>query len=282
MVELSAGFAGGYWNVVVRGWKWIVAMALLGAAVAAGLSLTVKPTFEATAIIAMAPATLSVPTANQVPPYYLLVDSPRQLPIAFTPAYYVAVLKSKEVVDAVGASDTVSIAPGSSDKSLIEITARGDDAARVASTANKWALVGADRLQKLLVPSGNETLEAQKQLDKAEQDLVDFSRDNGLEYDMTLLRGSNSLPTSKKVELARLIRARDVAESVYTDLARDLERATLLAKGAYKPTVISAPQPTAPTAPRLIPNSAAGAALGLLIGILGALLLEYGSQVAKR
>jgi uncharacterized protein involved in exopolysaccharide biosynthesis len=281
MLQATAVFSSDYLDVLIRRWKWVASMTILGVAVAALLTLAAKPTFEATSVISVAPATLSVPTANQVPPYYLLVDSPRRLPIAFTPAYYVAVLKSAEVVGAVSPSVPVTIGPSSGDKSLIEITARGEDAAVVTATANKWAEVGVARIQQLLLPKGDEKAAAQSRLDTAEQELVRFSHENGLEYDLTRLRASPALSTEKKLELQRLLRERDVAESVYTDLAREFERMSLSAVGSYKPSALAAPQPTAPIAPKPAQNLVAGGAFGLLIGVLGAFGLESAGRGRK-
>jgi capsular polysaccharide biosynthesis protein len=268
-----------YFDVLIQRWKLVLAMPILAMIAAALVTLTMKPTYEATAIIALAPATLSVPTANQAPPYYLVVDSPRHLPIAYTPAYYVALLKSAEVVNAVAPTVSVTVSPNGSDKSLIEITARGDEPKMVVTTANAWAQAGAARIQQVLFPSGDEAGAAQKNLDVAEQALAKFSQDNALgNYDLTKLRATTALPTDKKLELARLLRTRDVAESVYVDFARDQERATILATNAYRPTMLSASMPTAPISPKPVQDILLGAAFGLLIGILGAFAVEHVSR----
>lgn len=264
-----------YFDVLIRRWKWVLAMPILAMLAAALVSLAMPPTYEATAILALAPATLSIPTANQVPPYYLLVDSPRQLPTAYTPAYYVAILKSAQVVDTVAPRVPVTIAPNGSDKSLLEITARGDDPQKVAATANTWAQVGAERIQQILLPNEDAAATAQKKLDAADQALARFARDNALgAYDVEQLRLGVSLSGEKKAELERLLRARDLAESIYLDFARELERAKILATTLYKPTTIAAPVPAAPVSPKPLQNVLVGAAFGLLLGILGAFAVE--------
>ncbi len=265
-----------YFDVLIRRWNLVLVTVIVAMVAAALVSLLQPPTFEARAIVALAPATLSVPTSNQVPPYYLLVDSPHQLPTAYTPTYYIALLKSAEVVNAVSPRVSVFITPNSADKSLIEITVRGSDRNVVAQTANAWADLGAQYITKILIPTGEQAATAQRKLDAADQALIKFSQDNGLgEYDLAKLRAATALATNKRLELMQLLRARDIAESVYLDLARDQTRAEILGVTAYRPTPIPAPVPDAPVSPQPVQNSLIGAAFGLLIGVIGAFAMEY-------
>ncbi len=270
-----------YFDILIRRWRIVVVMPALAAIAAALVTLTLKPMYEATATIALSPATISVLISTQQPPYYLLVDSPRRLPTAYTPAYYVALLKSAEVADAVSPRLAVSIAPNGADKSLIEITARGDDPQTVARVANAWAQAGARQIEKLLTPTGAEVDLARQKLDAAEQALVQFARENGLNAsDLTDER--LSLPADKQGKLNRLLRARDVADSVLLEFERDYEREAILAATSTPPTPILAPVPTAPVAPQLAPNVASAAVAGLLLGVLGACALEFLSRRTAR
>jgi len=267
----------GYFDVLIRRWKFALALAFLAAIAAALVSFATKPTYEATAVIALSPSTLSVLTTGQAPPYYLMVDSPQRLPPAYTPAYYVALLQSNDVVAQVAPQTEVTIAPDGGDKSLIDIIARSDDPQKAASTANKWMEIGAARMQKALLPNQDGLGAAQARLDEAEQALVKFSGDNGLDYDLALLRKA-VLSTDKRRELDGLLRAHDVAESVYLDFAKDTERGGILAASAYAPTQIAAPIPSTPVTPKVAQNVLIGAAFGLLLGVLGAFALEFFSR----
>jgi uncharacterized protein involved in exopolysaccharide biosynthesis len=268
-----------YFDVLIRRWKFVLAMPILAAIAATLVSAAIKPMYEATAVIALSPATLSVPTSGQAPPYYLMVDSPRRLPTAYTPAYYVALLNSAEVVAQVAPQAAVTIAPNGGDKSLIEITARSDDPQKAVTTANKWMREGAAQIQKALLPSQDELGAAQVKLDEAEQALVKFSKDNGLgDYDLTRLRAASFSSTDKQLELGRLLRAYDTAESVYLDFAKDWERENILTTSAYAPARIAAPVPITPVSPKPAQNIVIGAAFGLFLGILGAFALEYVSR----
>ncbi len=264
-----------FFDVLVRRWQVVVGLTALALLAALGGTMATRPSYEATAVIALAPATLSIPTANQVPPYYLMVDSTHQLPIAYTPAYYVALLESAEVTAKVAATVPVNIAPSSADKSLLEITARAADPNLAAQTANKWAQVGADRIQQLLMPSADQVKAAQSKLDVADQALAKFSQDNSFgEYDLTKLRSATGLSPAKKSDLDALLRARDTAESVYIDFETDYERSTILMSSTYKPNVVNGSVPSSPVSPKPVQNLLVGGGLGLLVGVLGAFALE--------
>jgi capsular polysaccharide biosynthesis protein len=268
-----------YLDVLIRRWQIVVAMPLLAILAAALVTLALKPTYETTATIALAPTTVSISLANQLPPYYLMVNDPRRLPTAYTPTYYVAILKGADVVDAAKPQAQVMLAPDSGDRSLIHVTARGDDPKKVSATATAYALAGAQRIQQLLLPTGEETATAQKRLDNAQQTLIAFARDNGFSYDPTAPDVPSNLARAKVLEFQQLLRERDIAESVYLDFAREYEKAIILANTAYRPTPIPAPEPTTPVSPKLGLNILIGAVFGSLIGLLGAFSIEL---VARR
>lgn len=269
-----------YADVLIRRWKLVLAMPVLAMLAAAVPSFAAAPVFEARAMIAVSPVTLSMPTANQVPPYYLMVDSPRQLPTSYTPAYYVAVVSGAEVAEAVHPAGTVTVSTNGADKSLIEVVAHSENPQVAAQVANAWAEAGAARIQQQLAPDGASVKTAQMNLDAAEHALVTFSSQNELgDYNLGRLRTA-ALSTSKQLELAALLRERDNAEAVYNDLARDWARNTILATNVYKPGTIRAPVPASPISPRPLQNIAGGAALGLLVGILAAFGVEYATRKA--
>jgi capsular polysaccharide biosynthesis protein len=268
-----------YLDVLIRRWYIVVAMPLLAMLAAALVTFALKPAYEATATLALAPTTVSISLANQLPPYYLMVSDPRRLPIAFTPTYYVAVLNGADVVSAAKPQAAVTITPDGTDRSLIHLTARGDDPQKIADTANAYAQAGAQRIQQLVQPTGEEAAAAQRRLDDAQQALITFARDNNFPYDPTAPDIPPTLPRPKVLEFQQLLREHDIAESVYLDFARDYERTTILADTAYRPTIIPASVPTVPVSPKLAQNVLIGAAFGLLIGLLGAFSLEF---VARR
>ena len=258
-------------DVVIRRWMILVAMPLLAVIAATLVSMATGPTYEATAIIALSPATLSVPTSSQAPPYYLMVDSPQRLPVTYSPAYYIDILKSSEVTAKAAPAAAVTIASDSGDKSLIDITASGSDSKEVQTTANMYAQVGAARIQQILLPSDADAVAAQKNLDAADQALIKFSGENDFDgYDLSRLRAAVLSSTEKQLELSKLLHGRDVAESVYLDFAREFGRAQILARGLYAPKVIGSAAPQTPVSPKPTQNILIGAALGLVVGLFGA------------
>ncbi len=264
-----------YLDVLIRRWYVVVAMPLLAMLSAALVTFALKPMYEATATLALAPTTVSISLANQLPPYYLMVGDARRLPTAYTPTYYVALLKGADVVNAAKPQAAVTIAPDGNDRSLIHLTARGDDPKQVADTANAYAQAGAARIQQLVQPTGAEATAARKRMDDAQDALIAFARNNGFSYDPTAPDVPSNLSRAKILEFQQLLRERDIAESVYLDFARDYERTMILANTAYVPTIIPAAAPTAPIAPKLAQNVLIGAAFGVLIGLLGAFSLEF-------
>jgi len=263
-----------WFDVLRRRWRILLTMPALALLAALGVTLTLKPTYQATATIALAPTTLSIPTSNQLPPYYLMVDSPRHLPPAYTPTYYLALLKDASLAPNTPRV-TFSLGVNANDRALIEITARGEDATQVAEAANAYARAGVPAIEKLLAPSDHAVTTAQKNLDAAELALVKFARDNNLgEYALTKMQSVSGLSTDKQLQLERLLRAREIAENVYLDFAREHERATILAGNAYAPRVIAASVLISPVAPNWVQNMLAGAAFGLLVGIVAAFALE--------
>ena len=269
-----------YIDLLIRRWKFVLAMAILAAIAAAFVTFAQKPVFQATATIALAPSTVSVSLSNLLPPYYLMVDSPRNLPPAYTPAYYLAMLKGAEVVAAAQPRSSITIAGDGSDRALIHITARGEDANLTADDANAYAQAGANRLQRLIAPSGAEVAAAKQKLDAAQQAFDKFLLDHKIvDYDPA---APPALPPDQRKELLTLSHARDLAESIYLDFARDFAKTAILAETTYRPTVIPASVPSAPASPQLAQNLLIGGAFGLLIGILGAFTLEFTQRPVQR
>jgi uncharacterized protein involved in exopolysaccharide biosynthesis len=267
-----------YLDVLIRRWYIVVAMPLLAALAAALVTFTLQPTYEATATIALAPSTVAVSLSNLLPPYYLMVDEPRRLPTAYTPAYYIAILQGADVVNAARSPAAITIASDGSDRALIRITARGDDAQRVADAANAYARAGIARIQQLIQPTDDEVRAARQRLDEAENALGAFARENNFSYDPIEPQIPTHLPRAKTLEFQHLLRARDVAESVYLDFAREHQKRAILATTAYRPTLIEATIPTTPVAPKLVPNLLMAAGLGVLVGLLAAFMLELISR----
>ena len=57
-------------DLLIRRWKFVLAMPILAALAAALVTFAIKPAYQATAALALAPSTVSISLANQLPPYY--------------------------------------------------------------------------------------------------------------------------------------------------------------------------------------------------------------------
>lgn len=263
-----------YIDILIRRRLIIAAMIVIAVLAFAGATALTQPTYEATATIALAPATVSVSISSQVPPYYLMVDPSHRLPPAYTPAYYIAVLKSAAVVDAVTPRLPATIASDNADKSLIAITTRGGDPQAAAQAATRWAQVGAARIGQLLLPDGADVALAKQKLDDAQNALDKFLQDNQIsDYDSAM--PPTNLAASQRKQLNDLARARDLADSVYLDIARDNAHASINAATAAQPTVLPAAVPSAPVSPQPLQNILIGAVFGLLIGVAAACAVEW-------
>ncbi len=260
-------------DVLIRRWLMVVAMLALAVLGAAGATFLIKPTYEATATLALAPSTVSISLSNQLPPYYLMVDSPQHLPTAFTPTYYVAILQGADVIGAVKPAAAFTLSADGTDRALIHISARAGDPKQAMDAANQYVQLGAERIARLIAPSGSDAALAKAKLDAAQLALDNFLSDNKItDYDPA---APPPLSADKRKALTQLSRDRDLADSVYLDFARAYQTDAILADSTLRPTTILATQPTAPVAPKFAQNLLLGAAFGLLIGVIGAFALEW-------
>ena len=127
----------GYAGVLIRRWPIVVATTAIAILAAFLVTLATVPVYEATAVVALSPATLSVPATNQSPPYYLTVDSPSHLPRAFTPAYYVALLKSSSVANTVAPASSITPMTSSMTGSVAPDSLRQTKYVRFSMVASK-------------------------------------------------------------------------------------------------------------------------------------------------
>jgi len=80
----------------------------------------------------------------------------------------------------------------------------------------------------------------------------------------------------KRVELAHLLRARDIAEEIYLPLAREAEVARIVSQAGTGVDVISlAAVPIEPMQPKKKLNIVIAGVLGLMVGVFGAFVVEY-------
>ena len=300
-----------YIEVIVRRWKWIAGVTLVAVVTAAIVSfLLITPVYEATVtLLVMKPPLISASQSLEAQVVDALLKS------AEVEAQVVeALLKSGEVeaqvVEALGKVLSPSERePGGlvaeikvaqeGESRVFKVSARAGDPQRAAQIANAWAEVGAEVLREAQTPTDEELKIAEQNLKAAEEALWEFAEANGLaEADLRSLLGSRSdqwsinfflgeggvisqrtlpsLSVEKRMELASLLRSRDIAEEIYLSLSKEAEVAKITAQAGGGVEVISpAVAPSEPVQPRTKLNIAIAGVLGLMVGVFGAFVAEY-------
>jgi uncharacterized protein involved in exopolysaccharide biosynthesis len=286
-----------YIEVIVRRWKWIAGITIVAVVTAAIVSFfVITPVYEAS-------ATLLV----MKPP---LIPASQSLEAQVVEALLRSTNVEAQVVEAL--QETLSPServPGSlvskvkvaqeGKSSVFKISARANDPQKAAQIANAWAEVGTEILREALAPTDGELKLAEQNLKAAEEALWELAEANGLaEADLRSLLGSRSnqwninfflgeggvlgqrtspsLSVESKMELASLLRRRDVAEEIYLSLSKEAEIAKITAQAGGGVEVISpAAVPSEPIQPRTKLNIAIAGVLGLMVGVFGAFLVEY-------
>jgi len=286
-----------YVEVIVRRWRWIAGITLAAVVTAAIVSFfVVAPVYEATAT--------------------LLVAGPPTIPASRSLEAQVveALLKSGEVEAQVvetlgGVLSPPERKPGGlvakikvtreGKSRVFRISARAGDPQKAAQIANAWADAGAELLRRRQAPSDEALRRAEQNLRTAEQALWEFAEASGLAgFDLRSLLGTRgdrwtvnlfleeeevisqralpALSVEKRVELARLLRARDIAEEIYLSLAQEAEMARITGQVERAAEVISpAVAPSEPVQPKKKLNIAIAGVLGLMVGVFGAFAVEY-------
>ena len=182
---------------------------------------------------------------------------------------------------------------------VFRVSARAGDPQKATQIANAWADAGVELLRRRQAPSDEALRRAEQNLRTAERALWEFAETGGLAgFDLRSLLGTRgdrwtvnlfleedevisqralpALSVEKRVELARLLRARDVAEEIYLSLAQEAEMARITGQVERAAEVISpAVAPSEPVQPRTKLNIAIAGVLGLMVGVLGAFAVEY-------
>jgi len=179
-----------YVLAVVRHWRLIIALTLIGGLAAAGVSLALPNTYEAIALVSVTAArtTLRLDSVNQdtslpVHAYPELAMSGDVLAAAYAKAQPVLPASVNTVTKFAGQLTAES----ASDPTLLRLKVRDSNPQRAAQIANMWAEVFANQASKLygqdqanLVVYQQQLVDAKTTLDGAESNLADFQSSNQL------------------------------------------------------------------------------------------------------
>ena len=285
-----------YIDIVVRRWTWILGIILV-AVVTAGIGslFIVTPTYEATAtILAITAPKIVLSRGLETQLVFAEVETEEA-----KASVVEAMLASMEVEAGVveklqDTLPTASTVPGSllrnveveqvDESGVFEISARADDPQRAAQIANAWAETGATVLREAQVAESDQASIAEQDLEAAEQALYEFADANGLsETDLRAFLGSGTgqstasiLSVEKRTDLARLLRARQIAEEIYLSFARQATAERVASEAGTGVKVVSqAAAPIGPVKPQTTLNIVLAGVLGLIVGVSGAFAAEY-------
>ena len=164
-----------YVKVIAKRWKWIVGLTVVAVVVAAGASLLVPPTYEATAAISISQPNPSISYTSLIGSTEVEVQVIEMLRASLSPAEQVP----GGLIDSVKVSQAQQEEGGLS----IHITVQSDTSQKAAAVANAWASLGVKQIveaEDVEEQLQEQQLQIVKQnLDAAIQALIDFEEENG-------------------------------------------------------------------------------------------------------
>lgn len=284
-----------YINVIIRRWKWIAGITLMAVITAAIVSFfAMAPIYEASAILLVSPS----PPASRGLEAQVVEALLRSAEVEAQVVETLGEVLSPSEREPGGLLAKIKVAQEGK-SGVFKVFARTNEPQKAAQIANAWAEAGAQILREAQSPTDTELEIAAQNLEVAEKALWEFAEANRLtEADLSSLLGSKSgqwsinffleeggvisqraspsLSVEKRVELARLLRRRDIAEEIYLSLAREAERARITTQAGRGVEIIGpAVAPSEPVQPRTKLNIAIAGVLGLMVGVFGAFVVEY-------
>lgn len=177
-----------YVQAVLRHWRLILLLTVIGSVAAAGISLALPNMYEAVALISVATSrtTLQLQGINQDPT--LPVRAYPELALSgdvLLPVYNKAAGLLPPSVNTLAKFSSALIAESASDPTLLRLRVRDRDPQRASQIANMWAEAFAARAGQLygqdqanLVSYQQELSDAKTRLDQADSDLATFESTN--------------------------------------------------------------------------------------------------------
>ncbi len=222
---------GKYFKVLTRHWKLIIGLALIGGAAALVVSFSLPPTYEATALIVVTrlrnqyqfdPRIESLQTASDQQPYKAYPE------LALTDHLLTRVIAAlgdqlkPEDRDPAALRERFSARAGA-DPSVVRLSVTGNEPQQAQAIVNTWASLYVTYTNDLYQQRSSSAIffetqatEAQNQLAKAEQALVDYQAQNPLNLVTAQLN-------SKQAEFASYLAANQTITLVIQD-ARSLQQ----------------------------------------------------------
>ncbi|MBI5303187.1 MAG: polysaccharide biosynthesis tyrosine autokinase [Chloroflexi bacterium] len=266
-----------YYLRLLRKWIWLAILGgILGAALGFGYSAITVPVYQSTVTLL-----ISQGTDPLRDPYYSMITSQRA---AIT---YVEQLKSPEVLEQVARELNIATLAGGlpasvsvqnvRDTQLIRVSVEDTDPARAQAIANQIARVFNDQLNTFQMERyrivqedmDRQVAEARKKIDETQKALAPLGDANDPR--------SLAAPEFVRTERQRLQLELTTLQSQYAVLLKSAQDVRLAASRYTDSVSISSPAklPLAPVRPRTSMNMLIGLAIGALLGLGLAFLVEY-------
>lgn len=282
-----------YGVILVRRWKWIVAVTVAALFVAVVITLLIPPIYEAMAVM------ISTPVPASVNPVGMMQG----------PEVVAQVLKNPELAASGETPATlarkVRITMEGQDKFLYRVYAQAETSQKAAVLANVWAAAAIDQFNRTYITSSLQLKDRQAELamdrlKQADSALANFAKNNALSindvasfaavWGLSTLRPINdatspipNISPTQITELAELLHRRDVAASLYASLGVQAAQLAVEVESQKQGAEMSklAAEPVAPVQPNLRTNMGVGVILGVILGIVVAFTIEY-VQAARK
>jgi len=255
-------------QTLLAGWKVILVLMLLAAALGYGISLRQTPIYEASVSLAIDQSATPLKTTPSV---WLLSDDMKEA-----------------VADELGcppdALPSLSVTQDRSDSTHLTLTVQASDPALAADAANAWAEAGIAYFSRQV--TSEDALEAARRaFTEADRALLDYLKENHLSAltwgDLAWLTGVGGalaspsqetelpvLSSQQRLDLADLMQTRLAAETAYLGLEDEFSKVQY-ALSLNPPRILSrAAMPSAPSKPKTLQNTLLAALLGGMLGVM--------------
>ena len=268
--------------VLLKRWKLILLLILLGGGAGFGFSMLQHPVYEASAQILIPP---SVSPANA----QVLISTSIKLDTTSPSVYLLSDAVRQKAADSLGMEpseiSSVAVVADKTNTALFTITAQAASAQRAAQIANAWSEAGIAYVAEISQLPLTQEAQARSALTAADRALVYYQQQNGLDQltwvDLQVLTGvGQAAPVfgpslqeippvtfSQRLEIAKLMQARLDAQMEYDTFHTQMIQAKYNLAANPPMVIMYASVPKVLVRPRQAVNTLLGAVAGALLAM---------------